>query len=775
MASNDDLFLPRILNNSIEQSKDTHLESNYNYNNEKDSQEIIDLKQININDKNYINKNINITNSTILDKLSSIKKKESKSSLNINICTNSTNLNNKSQQKILEQYQKQIFDLETKLSQIDTYHMKEISKLNEEIDIKNKNLKKLSKVNHNLKESLNNLTKKLDELIYKATKDPTKLKNNNLLEKEKNFEEQLLLKEKELKNQQNMINILSRDNKKLRHSLEIQNTFELNRGLSDKLFTKEQEIITLNKIIKDYEQKYQKHNECQKEIDILKEKLLNNQKELSEKKKEIFKSHKNITQLHSKIINSESAINIINKNIKERAMKKKVNMKLNLNVINNSSTPNKNQNTININNKNILSPIVMHRELSENKKNNISIENYNYNIIYNIFTKDEIDKIKKLYEKNDETFQEFMKKVEILEKYQNSKDKAYLVTIKKLKMKVDYYIEQNNLAENTLKDKDNKIFFLTREIKELIKKKKELNENNKKLIYLLNKATKNYEDEKKAKKELSNILLKYQSQTEKNENNENETDILKELNIDLNENNIIINNNTDNKDNIVNKDNKEINNNEIKIKNDVNSNDKNIIVIKNVLKPNPIRKESTNNKKIMTDKFENDIITNKDIKNSEKDLEIETIVSNIKTPRKKKYLQYQINSNTNHVEIKGIKTTKNTETLFETQPKVNIRNSLHMNSNKINFNKKNILNRRALFLPYKKSGSVDKPNKVIINEIVKKNDSKKSIRRRSLLVRDKSESAIVDLLNSDKKHRNNIKEKINTSKKNSKINVLFEN
>ena len=131
MASNDDLFLPRILNNSIEQSKDTHLESNYNYNNEKDSQEIIDLKQININDKNYINKNINITNSTILDKLSSIKKKESKSSLNINICTNSTNLNNKSQQKILEQYQKQIFDLETKLSQIDTYHMKEISKLNE--------------------------------------------------------------------------------------------------------------------------------------------------------------------------------------------------------------------------------------------------------------------------------------------------------------------------------------------------------------------------------------------------------------------------------------------------------------------------------------------------------------------------------------------------------------------------------------------------------------------------------------------------------------------
>ena len=255
--SNDDLILPKILNNSIEQSKDTHLESNGN--NEKDSQELIDLKQININDKNYLNKNrnINITNSTILDKLSSIVKKESKSTLNIR-----TNTNNQ-QQKIIEKYEKRIVDLETKLSQIDSYHMKEISKLNEEINIKDKNLKLLAKVNKNLRNSLNNLTQKLDELLYKFTKDQKKLnlKGNNMNNKEKNFEEQLLLKEKELKNQQNMINILTKDNEKLRHSLEVQNNFELNRNLSDKLFIKEKEIVNLNKIIKDYEHKYQKHNE----------------------------------------------------------------------------------------------------------------------------------------------------------------------------------------------------------------------------------------------------------------------------------------------------------------------------------------------------------------------------------------------------------------------------------------------------------------------------------------------------------------------------------
>ena len=173
MESISNVDLPIILNNSIEQSKDTHLESHYN-NNEKDSQDL--LEQINIKDKNYINKNINITNSTMLDKLSTIKQKESKSTLNIHINANpnSNKLNINDQKKIIERYKKKIIDLESKLSQVEVYHMKEISKLNDEINIKNKNLKILSNVNKRLKISLNNLTQKLDELIYKFTKDQKK-------------------------------------------------------------------------------------------------------------------------------------------------------------------------------------------------------------------------------------------------------------------------------------------------------------------------------------------------------------------------------------------------------------------------------------------------------------------------------------------------------------------------------------------------------------------------------------------------------------------------
>lgn len=719
MESISNVDLPIILNNSIEQSKDTHLESHYN-NNEKDSQDL--LEQINIKDKNYINKNINITNSTMLDKLSTIKQKESKSTLNIHINANpnSNKLNINDQKKIIERYKKKIIDLESKLSQVEVYHMKEISKLNDEINIKNKNLKILSNVNKRLKISLNNLTQKLDELIYKFTKDQKKLKlkNNIMNDKEKDLEEQLVIKEKELKSQQNMINILSKDNKKLRHSLEL-NNFELNRSLSDKLFLKEQEIINLNKIIKDYEHKYLKHNECQKEIDILREKYLNNQKELLEKKKEIIINRKNITYLKSRFVNTQNAIDLINKNIKERNTKKK--SKLNINILNSSPNSPKIINT----SCNNFSPIKMKRELSENGKNNaqtIDINNKNkYEVIYNIFSEEEIDIIKKLYQNNCNKFQEFIKKIEILEKYQNSKDKAYLITLKKLKMKINYFTDKEIITENTIKDKDNKIFFLTRQIKELIKKKKVLNENNKKLLLLLDKANKSYEEEKKAKKELAHLLLKYQNENKK------ETDIHE-------------NNSIKEKKNITNNNNK--NDKEVTTKND-----NNIIVYKELLNPIVTENDVESKKKKIFEES-NFFIINKDLKYSEKDLELESIFSdNIieTTPHKKKFAQYQINSNINHIEIKGVKTKNNNEILFETQPIENKKK----NSFKIKNGNNIIVNKKSTIIPYKKSESLDV--KQINYENKKNEDLIKNRRRMSVFNRDKSESVIINLLNSDKK------------------------
>ena len=778
--SNDDLFLPKILNSSIEHSKDTHVESNIyklDLNNEKDSSI---NKQISIKEKNILHKNTNLTNSTI--KSSSQRKKDSRSSINLNTNSNNINIvNNSEHQKIIEEYQKIISDLESKLSQNDINYLKEITKLNEEISVKNNNLKTLSKLNENLKLSLKNLTQRLDELIYKFTKDQKKLIRNNRsnsLDKsndiEKNFEKQLSLKEKELKNQQNIINILSRDNKKLRHNLEIKNTFEMNRSLSDKLYLKEQEIINLNKIIKDYEHKYKKHNECQKEIDSLREKLINNQKELSEKKKEIFISHKNITQLQSKCIQSENAINIINNNIKERNKK----AKLKINIINSCMTPPRNE-VVDSKNKYKLSPITLKRELSDFKNNKSFdyINNFNYNIIFNIFSKEEIDIIKKLYENNDNKYNEFIKKVNILEKYQNSKDKAYLVTIKKLKDKIDDYIYRLSNAETKIKDKDYKIFILTKQIKDLLGKKKEYIDKNKKLILLVEESNKNYEQEKRAKIELANRLLKCQSEKRKEAENDNKLKVpissknINHINLDndLNKNKDL-NFDVNNSNGVNKKNNEDINN--------INENDKNIIVYKDIPIQIPSSQELLPIKKVtLSDKY------------SEKDLELDSIFSQniFESPRKKKCTQFQIISNISRVDIEGINNEKensnNTNILFETQPKIINRKSKKSNtiingticnnikSKKSNYNNNNNIPNKNLevgisskILKYKKINDIGEEineekilqtNNNLPEEKSKKIGYRNNIKRKSVINRNNTKSSFSEIINSISRAKSN--------------------
>ena len=778
--SNDDLFLPKILNSSIEHSKDTHVESNIyklDLNNEKDSSI---NKQISIKEKNILHKNTNLTNSTI--KSSSQRKKDSRSSINLNTNSNNINIvNNSDHQKIIEEYQKIISDLESKLSQNDINYLKEITKLNEEISVKNNNLKTLSKLNENLKLSLKNLTQRLDELIYKFTKDQKKLIRNNRsnsLDKsndiEKNFEKQLSLKEKELKNQQNIINILSRDNKKLRHNLEIKNTFEMNRSLSDKLYLKEQEIINLNKIIKDYEHKYKKHNECQKEIDSLREKLINNQKELSEKKKEIFISHKNITQLQSKCIQSENAINIINNNIKERNKK----AKLKINIINSCMTPPRNE-VVDSKNKYKLSPITLKRELSDFKNNKSFdyINNFNYNIIFNIFSKEEIDIIKKLYENNDNKYNEFIKKVNILEKYQNSKDKAYLVTIKKLKDKIDDYIYRLSNAETKIKDKDYKIFILTKQIKDLLGKKKEYIDKNKKLILLVEESNKNYEQEKRAKIELANHLLKCQSEKRKEAENDNKLKVpissknINHINLDndLNKNKDL-NFDVNNLNGVNKKNNEDINN--------INENDKNIIVYKDIPIQIPSSQELLPIKKVtLSDKY------------SEKDLELDSIFSQniFESPRKKKCTQFQIISNISRVDIEGVNNEKensnNTNILFETQPKIINRKSKKSNtiingticnnikSKKSNYNNNNNIPNKNLevgisskILKYKKINDIGEEineekilqtNNNLPEEKSKKIGYRNNIKRRSVINRNNTKSSFSEIINSISRAKSN--------------------
>ena len=118
--------------------------------------------------------------------------------------------------------------------------------------------------------------------------------------------------------------------------------------------------------------------------------------------------------------------------------------------------------------------------------------------------------------------------------------------------------------------------------------------------------------------------------------------------------------------------------------------------------------------------------------------------------------------------MRGIKDNNNKGVLFETQPKE--RKKIISYSHGMKNNYKNIIKRGSMI---KKSETVDNTNKKII-ELLNKNDIKGGKRKMSLVNRDKSESAIVDLLDSDiKENKKSGLEKFN-NKSNSKINILFE-
>lgn len=425
MSKTDNIFLPKIEKNKIEDI------SNFNKDNIidiKDSVDSIDIKHNNIN---------NINNSIFSNPVNDYINK------------------NNEQEKLLQEYKNKIDQLELTILNMKNNHLQETSKLISDNKLKEKNIKLISNINKNLNESLNSIKPKLNEMLVKFYCNNKKISKQKSTQ-ELNFEEQLILKEKELKNQQQLISILSLDNKNLKNSMDKYNYIELNRSLNDKLLVKEKEITKLNKVIKEYKNKFECHTKCEREIESLKEKINNNQKEISEQRVKLHNKEKDITELQTKFYNSEKAVQQLNLNIKERF--KKINN--NKNTRNNKN--NKNNSNDNIRIKNNLSPINHKSKLYINSVyNNICTNNNTNNDKNNLcilFNEKEIETIKKMYEKDSGKFEEFIKKVDIIQKYKNSKEKALMLKIKQSEMKIKEYEEKIFLAENSIKDKERQIF-----------------------------------------------------------------------------------------------------------------------------------------------------------------------------------------------------------------------------------------------------------------------------------------------------------------------------
>ena len=142
------------------------------------------------------------------------------------------------------QYKEKIKKLEETIKQMNLDFTNDLQKHKDEIEKKEKDIKKLITTNNNLKTSLEVLTQRLDKVL-----------SNNNNNNQENLQHQLDIKEKELKNQQSLINILRNDNKNIRNILNRLVVDGNNLNLAEKVQQQYKEIQNLQKDLKEYKLK----------------------------------------------------------------------------------------------------------------------------------------------------------------------------------------------------------------------------------------------------------------------------------------------------------------------------------------------------------------------------------------------------------------------------------------------------------------------------------------------------------------------------------------
>ena len=333
-------------------------------------------------------------------------------------------------------YLDKIKELEETIKQINIDHSKDIQKYKEEIEKKEKDIKKLINTNNNLKISLETLTQRLDKILVNSSQQKIKI-NKTINTSQEDLQHQLDIKEKELKNQQQLI----------RNILNNFNNFGINENnlnLKEKIQQQYQEIQNLQKNLKEYKLKLeQKQSSTQKNI-TSKNINFNTDEENSSPKKLNYFLHKT-KKIKIKLNSiSGSSYNIHKKynNNKSQSVDLKDNQKkMHYRGINSSFSNNSNSN--------------------------------NNNIVETMFTTDELNAVKNSFY-DEQKYEIFMNKINILDRASKSKEKEMNMKIKlienKLKEKEKELLELKKLS----REKESKIITLNILNKELKKNKEDL-------------------------------------------------------------------------------------------------------------------------------------------------------------------------------------------------------------------------------------------------------------------------------------------------------------
>ena len=203
---------------------------------------------------------------------------------------------------------------------------------------KDNNLKYLSKQNNSMKNYLQSLSVKLDQMIYKSTRSPRKMlkisvENGN--KKKNNYDRQILVKKEEIKNKQKYINILKKENEKLTNMFKLVDNTSSSGGSKDRTKLEEinLEILDLQSKLKNYKLISTEHLKCEQKKERLQEMILMNKHEISNTKKEIVEKDNKKIKLNTDINKFEDALKILEENKAKKKLKLKQKQKQKYNIL----------------------------------------------------------------------------------------------------------------------------------------------------------------------------------------------------------------------------------------------------------------------------------------------------------------------------------------------------------------------------------------------------------------------------------------------------------
>ena len=336
-------------------------------------------------------------------------------------------------------------DKERNIYQIDNKNSEIITNIKNEILSKEKEIQEIIEKNNKQKEQLESISHEIDIKLKKLS-DTTHIVQIKKKEESINLDDDIKVKEKQINNINNLIDILQIENDKLKMKLDFITYNNGNNGEKFKMIELDKKILSLNQDIKQKKMIIQEHNKCLS----IKNQIL---KKISLIQKEIFSEKEKNNKFKRKLSSTESKYILIKQDY-ENKFKNQYNSVRNNNskkIYNNDSIQNYfSQNELNA----IFGAVGGNQNLFKNilKKLNINENNIEGNNNAK-FLENQIEIFQKKQKINIIKNNQLIEEIHEIEKKNNNKNKE----IDKLKKELENLKKiNNNITDNSDDyDKDN--------------------------------------------------------------------------------------------------------------------------------------------------------------------------------------------------------------------------------------------------------------------------------------------------------------------------------